>query len=191
MRNVASKSVSYGVLATAVLFYSSEARAIVPDNALTFKYFLQTGDGTKHSIDAPIKVRRGEVVKLIIEGQLRQGYHSFPLIQDSPEDGHVSSFLITSVKDEKNNEKDTKKKDFFSLVPPAKETPQFDQLDYLVTDAKKGEKSRVHHAPFSWEQEVLISKEASVGPAKLRISMISQVCDDNNCNILFPKKELQ
>src|SRR5262249_10653920 len=121
---------------------------------------------TADKIDFDVKVeptaaRRGEVVRLIITGRPREGYHTYPLTVRSPQQDPLQlSKLINPGS-----------KDFKPLWPVKESEPEF---------VREGDGNILleHKKPLTWTQEILVRPDATPGKAELPFSIKLQLCDD-------------
>jgi thiol:disulfide interchange protein DsbD len=124
---------------------------------------------TADRIDFDVKVepssaRRGEVVRLIITGRPRQGFHTYPLTMRSPQQSVAQLSQLTL----------PESKSFQLLWPTVESEAEF-------VREETGEILLEHKKPFTWTQEILIRPEASPGKAELAFSVKAQVCDEHGC----------
>jgi thiol:disulfide interchange protein len=111
----------------------------------------------------PPAARRGEVVKLVIKGRLREGYHTYPLTMRSSQQqvAQLSKF---------NNPGN---KDLTPLWPVQESDAEF---------VREGDEVLLeHNKPFTWTQELRVRPDASPGKTELAFSVRVQVCDDHGC----------
>jgi thiol:disulfide interchange protein len=116
---------------------------------------------------APMKVRRGQVVKLVIEGKLKPGYHTYALtsITGRQEPGKIWKYSWTETP---------------GVAPlwPVAETPAVELVDEeKVTVAQ-------HLKNFTWTHDVLVQPDAKPGTVVVPISLSGTVCDERRCLIM-------
>ncbi len=117
---------------------------------------------------APMKIRRGEVVKLVIEGRLKPGYHTYPLTTRTARQEPEKVSKITF-------------DDSPGLAPlwPVIETPP-DLVDEEA-EPKKIVTILEHIKDFTWSQDVLVLPDAKPGPLVLPFKVRGLVCDEKGC----------
>jgi thiol:disulfide interchange protein DsbD len=114
---------------------------------------------------APQSGKPGEVVKLTISGNIRPGYHTYPITQRTPD--WLESGL-SRIEFEPSA-------DFKPIWRPFTESqPEFET-------EQDGSTVLVHRRPFTWAQDILIQPNAPPGRKPLRFSIKGQVCDDHGC----------
>ena len=109
---------------------------------------------------SPMIVHRGQVLKLIVEGELKPGFHTFPLIA-------------------KQKEKwDLMPREGLGLVfaKARTETPEPEKMTLPEFGVRLG-----HHKGFRWEQAMLVLDDAKPGPLELPVKIRGLVCDNQSC----------
>ncbi|MBI1917007.1 MAG: thioredoxin family protein [Planctomycetes bacterium] len=124
---------------------------------------------TADRIDFDVKVepssaRRGDVIRLVITGRPREGFHTYPLTMRSSQQ-NVAQLSKLNIPGNKS----------FQPLGPVHES------DAEFVREETGEVLLEHKKPFTWTQAILISPDASPGKADLAFSVKVQVCDDHGC----------
>jgi thiol:disulfide interchange protein DsbD len=116
---------------------------------------------------APLKVRRGQIVKLLIEGKLKPGYHTYALtsVTGRQEPGKLWKYSWTKTA---------------GVMPlwPVTELPAAE----LVEEAKVTVAQ--HLSDFLWTHDVLVQADAKPGTLVVPISLAGTVCDEKQCRIM-------
>jgi thiol:disulfide interchange protein len=132
-------------------------------------------DPAMESKAGPMKVRRGQLVKVVVEARLKEGFHTYPLTQRTArqEEADLWSLDLNSAKAEAPPIK--------GLVPlwPVQENPSPEFVD--VVDNKITLTKLEHRKPFTWVQEMLVLPEAPTGNLEMPIKLRGTVCNGNNC----------
>lgn len=108
----------------------------------------------------PKKARRGETVKLTINGKPRPGLHTYPITQRTP---NQNEFGLSSLKFAPSP--------VFKPLPPLKEEPKPEPV------VEAGDVYLEYKKPFTWSQDILVLPEAKPGKHSLQFSIRLQVCD--------------
>jgi thiol:disulfide interchange protein len=109
---------------------------------------------------SPMKVRRGQIVKLVVEGELKPKFHTFPLIAEQKE---LWDFLPRNV-------------DGLAFAKTVSETPAPEMMVLPIVGTRLG-----HAKGFRWEQNVLVLPDAKPGPLELPVKLRGLICDDQSC----------
>jgi thiol:disulfide interchange protein DsbD len=116
--------------------------------------------------DGPLKVRRGQLVKLIFTGTPKAGFHTYPLTKRTArqDPAQLSSLKFGNVKG-------------ITRLWPITETPEPEaHLELTVEgEAKLFEQFKT----FTWEQYILVTDEAIPGTLRIPITLDTQVCKDS------------
>jgi thiol:disulfide interchange protein DsbD len=115
----------------------------------------------------PLKVRRGGVFRLTIRGNLKPGFHTYPLV------GLPGQEVLSRLVYLENS----------ALRPlwPVQET------EAVPVDEKGFGRIKEHTSDFQWSQEVLVLPGAAPGPQTLNVKVDGQVCDEHKCtNFQYP-----
>jgi thiol:disulfide interchange protein len=137
-------------------------------DSLTFTVSIVPGDPfhPMNKVDAkpePLKLRRGQVVKLVIEGKLKPGYHTYALttLTGRQHTATVWKYLWTTTP---------------GVAPlwPIEETPPDLVEEQKITVAQ-------HLKDFTWTHDVLVLPDAAPGKLVIPIALRGQVCDDKQC----------
>ena len=134
-------------------------------NRIDFTVDLQPQDpfSDANKVGASRAFTRGEVLRLVIEGTPRKGFHTYPLTkQYKDQAGNVSA-----VKYGKNEE--------VQLLWPVAETPP-----ESVNEEGIGLYLE-HRKPFTWTQDLYIKPEAKPGAQHLHFTLHVEVCNQNTC----------
>ena len=141
-----------------------------PANAdrIDFTVDLQPWDAfsATNKVGASREFNRGEVIRLVIHGAPRKGFHTYPLTQQYKDQAPFISHLTVE------------KSDDFRPLWPIVETPPPESV------FEKGEGLGFfleYRAPFTWIQEVYIQRNAKPGLARLHFAIDLQVCDEHTC----------
>jgi thiol:disulfide interchange protein len=132
---------------------------------IDFKVDLQPQDpfADSNKVGAPRAFTRGEVIRLVIEGTPRKGFHTYPLTkQYQDQKGNVSTIKYV-------------KNDDVQLLWPVVETPP-----ESINEEGVGLYLE-HRKPFTWTQDLTIKPEAKPGAQNLRFTLHMEVCDKNTC----------
>ena len=161
MRNV----VRYGIVVWVGLFFAisqanSQPRTDAGNSLMDFQVSVVTKDGKQKVDGTPIKVRRNDLITVVIAGRItNKKYHTYP-VTEKPKSKNAITF---------GNVKGIYLNDGVRETPDLKELP------------KDKEGSRIHEAPFTWEQSVFVAENADPGLIKLPVTMDGQVCDEFRC----------
>jgi thiol:disulfide interchange protein DsbD len=115
----------------------------------------------------PLKVRRGELLRLTITGKVKPGFHTYPLV-GLPGSPYVSKLVYT-------------KGSGLEPLWPVQEPEGVTAFEKDIGPVKE------FTGEFQWSQDVLVRPDAAQGRQTLKILVDSQVCDENNC---VPLREL-
>jgi thiol:disulfide interchange protein DsbD len=118
-----------------------------------------------NKVGAAKEFNRGDVIRLVIDGSPRKGFHTYPLTRQV--EGQTS--YISRITYAKNS-------DPLPLWPPT-ETPLELTRDAVLPDVVMVE----HEKPFAWVQEFYIPPDVKPGPAHLAFHLDTQACDANTC----------
>lgn len=108
----------------------------------------------------PKKARRGETVKLTINGNPRPGFHTYPITQRTPSQ---DAFGLSSLKFSPSP--------VFKPLTPLTEEPKPEPV------AEGRDIYLEYSKPFTWTQDILVSPDAKPGKHTLQFSIRLQVCD--------------
>jgi thiol:disulfide interchange protein DsbD len=117
---------------------------------------------------APMKIRRGQVVKLVIEGKLKPGYHTYPLTMRT---ARQEAAMVSKIKYEDAP-------GLAVLWPVIESAP--DLVDEEI-EPKKTVTNLEHTKDFSWSQDVLVLPDAKPGQLVLPFAVRGMVCDEKGC----------
>jgi thiol:disulfide interchange protein len=112
----------------------------------------------------PIKVSRGETLRIQITGTLQPGFHSYPLtVPPGRSQDSLSFMTIGPVK---------------GIVPvgPVVESPPVEVLDKVANRPVLQ-----YEKPFTWTQEIRIAEDARPGRVELPVKIDTSACDENKC----------
>lgn len=111
----------------------------------------------------PTTAKRGEILKLTIDGKTTEGYYTYPLTMRSPQQlvAQLPKFTF-------------EKSDAFKIVGVPEETE-----GEFATAA--GEVILKHKKPFTWTWKILVDPKATTGKTDLAFSIRLQVCDESRC----------
>jgi thiol:disulfide interchange protein len=116
----------------------------------------------------PEQARRGETVKMTIAGQLKPGYHTYPMTKRSAAQGPDGQLAQDALGLSRLVYEDSP-----GLKPlwPVKESePMFEN--------EEGSGWMLEHkSDFTWTQDILILPDAQPGTKHLRFKIVLQVCD--------------
>ena len=132
---------------------------------IDFKVDLQPQDpfSDANKVGAPRAFTRGEVLRLVIEGTPRPGFHTYPLTkQYKDQTGNVSTIKYA-------------KNDDVQLLWPVTETPP-----ESINEEGVGLYLE-HQKPFTWTQDLYIKPEAKPGANHLHFTIHVIVCNDGGC----------
>lgn len=115
----------------------------------------------------PMAIRRGQVVKVIVEGDLQPGFHTYPLTTRTARQQEMELWKY----------RPSPSKDV-ALLWPVQETPP-DLVE--VVENKVAVTKYEHRQPFTWVQEVVVLPEATPGEVGLPIKLKGMVCDEHSC----------
>lgn len=110
----------------------------------------------------PERAGRGEVVRLVITGKPKQGFHTYPITRKVERQEQLSSLRIEA------------DHGLAPLWPVRESTPQF--LRNIL-----GEIDLEHEKPFTWERDILILPDAVPGRKTLDILVRLQICNETSC----------
>jgi thiol:disulfide interchange protein len=148
----------------------SRANRYQPELGLTSKKLASLID-FKVTVE-PAKAKPGEIVRLTIAGNLKSGYHTYPLTQRAPDQTTISKISL-----EEN-------RDLAPLFPIQESPPEFviNQINDIDLE---------HAKNFTWSQDILVLPGAGPGIKDFDIFIHLQVCDNNACYGpgLFPPVE--
>jgi thiol:disulfide interchange protein len=132
---------------------------------IDFKVDLQPQDpfADSNKVGASRAFTRGEVLRLVIEGTPRQGFHTYPLTkQYQDQKGNISTIKYA-------------KNDDVQLLWPVAETPP-----ESINEEGVGLYLE-HRKPFTWTQDLYVKPDAKPGAHNLRFTIHVEVCDKNTC----------
>ena len=134
---------------------------------IDFKVDLQPADpfSDANKVGAPRDFSRGEVVRLVIQGEPRKGFHTYPITRQYRGDNQTGS--VDRIEYGKND-------DLQPLWPVAESPPE------TVTEGSLGAFLE-YRKPFTWTQEFYIKPDAKPGPEHLRFTINLIVCDESTC----------
>lgn len=149
-----------------------------PKDGLSLQIYLVSADPfdpahkVNNSAATPVTVARGETLRLIVVGKLKQGYHTYPFakLADKQDLAFLSriQFVVPP-----------------GLQPlwPGEETPP---------EMKRGPEGDLleHDKDFSWTQDILVLPTAVPGQQQLELGLRLQVCDKGSCAVFTPKVKL-
>jgi thiol:disulfide interchange protein len=125
---------------------------------MDFQLFVVTQDGRQKADGAPIKVRRNELIKLVIEGKIKnKRYHTYPVTGQPAKNSIVFG-----------------KANGLHLNDLIRETPAPGDLPFH-------ENERIHNGPYILEQEFYVAEDAAPGVVKMPVTLDGSVCDDSRC----------
>ncbi len=116
----------------------------------------------------PMKIRRGQVVKLVIEGKLKPGFHTYPLTARTglQEPEKVWKYKLGETAG------------IAPLWPVIESPPDF-------VDEEGANKKPVtvleHLKDFTWSHDLLVLPDAKSGPLVVPLELRGLVCDENAC----------
>jgi thiol:disulfide interchange protein DsbD len=114
-----------------------------------------------NKVGAAREFSRGDVIRLVIHGAPRKGFHTYPLTEQyKDQKGNVSSISYG-------------KNDDLQPLWPIKETPAPES----VNEGKDVGFFLEHAKPFTWVQDFFIKRDATPGPHHLTFTLSVQVCD--------------
>jgi thiol:disulfide interchange protein len=133
---------------------------------IDFKVDLQPQDPftNANKVGAPREFSRGEVIRLVIQGTPRPGFHTYPLTKQL----EGQKFNVSTLKYGKNA-------DLQTLWPPT-ETPAPAPLKEI-----DGEVYLEHRNQFTWTQNLYIKPNTKPGLEHLQFSIHVQVCNEGTC----------
>jgi len=108
--------------------------------------------------------KRGEVVTLVISGEPKAGYHTYPITQRTEKQDPVGLSTLTFADSP----------GLQPLAPLRESTPVF-------VDTKIAGVWLEYEHSFAWSQDVLILPDAKPGRQVLRFTIRVQVCNDGGC----------
>jgi thiol:disulfide interchange protein DsbD len=113
---------------------------------------------------SPAKVKRGELVRIVLTGTPAKGYHAFPITMRTPDQVPVHPEIAYSGVD-----------GIRALWPIMESDP------HLVREIDKSIVLE-HNRPFTWSQDLLVDASAKSGKFELTITIKNlQVCNDGGC----------
>ncbi len=134
---------------------------------IDFKVDLQPQDpfSDSNKVGAPRAFTRGEVIRLVIEGTPRKGFHTYPLTKQFEE----QKANVSTIKYVKNDD--------LQLLWPVTETPPepINEKDVGVYLEQR--------KPFTWTLDFHINPKAESGPQHLRFSIHVEVCNEKTCQL--------
>jgi len=167
MRYLLVKSLAIGLLTMAVCAAQAPAQDSAPTaeiktTRITLRVSLTPNDPASAASKevTSLNVRRGQVLKLVVEGEVKPGFHTYPLLAEQDE---VWDFLPAQVEG-------------LVFAKEITETPAPEQFTVPVVGVRLG-----HHKKFRWEQAVLVLADAKPGPLELPVKLRGQVCDNRSC----------
>jgi thiol:disulfide interchange protein DsbD len=148
---------------------AGEAKAKAPATAgkIDFKVSLSPLDPFSNANrvgSSQKEFRPGEVIRLTITGTPAPGYHTYPLTRRTEAQDEVGLCTLSY-----------EQGDAFQPLWPVTESPA------EFVDTKGLGVWLEHEKPFTWEQDVLVKPTAKEGPAHLRFTVRTQVCNENQC----------
>lgn len=142
---------------------------------IDFQVDLQPADpfSDANKVGAPREFNRGEVVRLVIQGTPKKGFHTYPLTrQIKGQESYISRLSYG-------------KNDDLQPLWPVVETPPETVYD------KSAEAFILEYPkPFTWIQELYIKPDAKPGQEHLRITINATVCDDSSCQPVKPQFDI-
>lgn len=160
MRNTVRRLVGFGLLAVIALAYFSSA-AIVQRAAdrISFQaYAINPSEPSVKANGTPLKVRRGQVVHVVVEGMVKPGFYSYPTITAQV----IKNYLELSPAKG------------LELLGDLQETPAAETLELHKNE-------RIHRGVFTWTQKLLVKKDIEPGLIKQLIDVSGQVCNEKSC----------
>jgi thiol:disulfide interchange protein DsbD len=125
-----------------------------------------------NAVDATKKVfRRGEVVRLVITGTPRAGFHTYPITVRSEDQDEIGLSTLSI----------EKTAGLQPLWPIVESKPEF--VDTKLKDDKNKQNQiwLEYDKKFTWEQDILILPDAQPGPKTVKFQVHVQVCNENSC----------
>jgi thiol:disulfide interchange protein len=116
----------------------------------------------------PLKVRRGEVIRVTVVGTPKAGYHTYPVKRVLPTQSAKSMLQIGG-------------KETVPLPPLIESEPKRVEVEGEGPQLQYDER-------FTWSQDVLISDAAAPGKLELPVNLFLQICDEKNCNPVTEKR---
>jgi thiol:disulfide interchange protein len=152
-----------GVLMLWSVWQGSSVQADFGEGDL-LKYEIKVDEFTvvPENSSVPVKVRRGQVVKIVFTGTPKPGHHTFPLTKRTARQSNLATLKFGKVK---------------GITPlyPINETP--DPVPHKEDMGKVGFVTWLeHYDRFTWEQSFLIGTDAPPGALILPIKLKTQVC---------------
>jgi thiol:disulfide interchange protein DsbD len=114
---------------------------------------------------APMKIRRGQVAKVVIEGKLKPGFHTYPLTSRTGKQESAQLWKLTPAETS----------GLAPLWPITETAPD------LVEEKELGVTLLEHQKDFTWTQDVLVLPDAKPGMIDLPINVRGLVCDEKGC----------
>jgi thiol:disulfide interchange protein len=125
---------------------------------------------------SPRQAKRGQIVKLVIKGILKPGFHTYPITKKT---SNQDAAQLSSLNYEESSN--------FAPLFPITETEPEEVLEEGL--APEGLKTLFeHNKDFTWSQDLLILPDAKPGPQTLAFQIKLQVCD-RTCVFGQPKFE--
>jgi len=133
---------------------------------IDFKVDLQPADpfSDANKVGAARDFRRGEVVRLVIRGTPRKGFHTYPITRQYRGESQSS---VSRIEYGKND-------DIQPLWPVAESPPETVMEEGLGAYLE-------YRTSFTWTQEFYIKPDAKPGPEHLRFTIDLTVCDESTC----------
>ncbi|MCI0682264.1 MAG: hypothetical protein L0Y71_09180 [Gemmataceae bacterium] len=156
---------------------AASAQAPQDDAPITFDVNVVPADPfdlahQRGAASAPMKVRRGQAARVVIEGRLKPGYYTYPLTKRTGLQSPVELWKYTPAETP----------GLAPLWPVVETEPTQLDVDDLLSKLKRKITVLEHKHDFTWIQDVLVLPEAKPGMIVLPIKLFGQVCDEKNCN---------
>jgi thiol:disulfide interchange protein DsbD len=115
--------------------------------------------------------RRGEVARLVIQGKLRPGFHTYPLTVRSEDQDEVGLSSLTI----------DKTPGLQALWPIIESKPEFVDTKFEDEKTKQHQIWLEYEKNLTWEQDILVLPDAPPGPKTVKFQVRVQVCNEGSC----------
>jgi cytochrome c biogenesis protein CcdA len=142
---------------------------------LPIEYKFSTNGNRVLTPDSPLKVIRGQTVRVTITGQPKPGLYTYPIV-DTGKDNfqpYIRYYLPEGLGAPPDGKIDMTK---LLVVPigPIDETKP-------TTKLVEGKNKNVYVGPFTWSHDLLILPDAKPGIYPMVVEVTSQICNDVTC----------
>lgn len=163
------------IVQSATVLQAAPVSGQAPTDALTFKVYVEPAEldpfsplnkfTAERSDNAPVEVRRGTLVRLIIIGTLKEGWHTYPITQRSSDPASENVPTRLSYKEAAGLK---------PLWPLWESEPE-----WVVEEGVGVFLEYTRH--FSWSQDILVLPDARPGSVELPLEIGLSLCEKSNC----------